>query len=543
MNTIHFGLKNSLSILLISLLLFSCSKSEEISPIKEEAFVNLNIEGLNYESDSEILANTKNNSAVSNDLIITQYTNDGLAIESKLSNANTLNSKIKNIKSNSIAALSQLQDRVKYLMLVYDERGKLITSREYTYKQESIESAILLFSNVSYTFVIVSARSTSFVPTIKNMNSLKDATIENVDADLLYWKKKTTLTKGNNFLAANLKPLFSEVTTTIQMDQNMTGTITAINNTIFHPVSNGVSLKLTDGSAIYGNINTAGKRVSFPSLGNGVRKVTSVPTTLLHSSTTAGYFNLGSIQVDGDSKNNIKVPNLNIKPGHRYNLVLTLKTCTEAVSGLNGFNWEFPEATKTINEGGFWTPRYVTYTGINVNGEFKKNGEVISFQFTEAGADYGFVYDILELDNAFNLEINGQPLFGTSVSTSEIQFQNNATSTTQNIEFEDGSQYQSMGNTNIPADKRVKAIWEFKGTVAKPAVRVVIGRNGDVLMYGSKTDQGTLFPLRLKNNAKFNTVKWNGGSATNIIKATTRVEGKTVMKSSGSGRKKVTCKN
>ncbi|WP_160068801.1 hypothetical protein [Sphingobacterium bovisgrunnientis] len=249
-----------------------------------------------------------------------------------------------------------------------------------------------------------------------------------------------------------------------------------------------------------------------------------------------------ALEVDNEIKNNITVAGLNFKPGHRYNLILTLRTCTQAVSG-NGFDWEFPQTSKTIRENG----KNVTYTGINFKPQnstttkFVKNGDIITFNFTEAGADYGFVYNITELDNAFNLEVNGTPIIGTSVTTGEIQFQNNATNTTQNIEFEDGSQYQSIGNNNITANKRVKAIWEFKGTVDKPVIRVVIGRNGDVRLYGSKTDQGELFPLRLKNGMQFNTITWNGGDLTNTIIATSRVEGKTVMDAYGSGVKKTSC--
>src|SRR5690606_27035051 len=121
------------------------------------------------------------------------------------------------------------------------------------------------------------------------------------------------------------------------------------------------------------------------------------------------------------------------------------------------------------------------------------------------------------------------------------QFQNNATNSTQNIEFEDGSQYKSIGSKTIPSNKQVKAIWQIKGSKSKPIIRVVIGRNGDVLMYGSKVDYGELYPLRLKNNLQFNKITWKGGNQTNTIIATTRVEGKTVMKANGAGQKKISC--
>ena len=53
--------------------------------------------------------------------------------------------------------------------------------------------------------------------------------------------------------------------------------------------------------------------------------------------------------------------------------------------------------------------------------------------------------------------------------------------------------------------------------------------------------KGELYPLRLKNGLSFNTVNWKGGDQTNHIKATTRVEGLTVMKFTGVGKKKIPC--
>src|SRR5690606_22413766 len=117
------------------------------------------------------------------------------------------------------------------------------------------------------------------------------------------------------------------------------------------------------------------------------------------------------------------VAGLNLKPGHRYNLTLNLRTCTQAVRG-NGCAWEFPQPSKTIRENG----KNVTYTGIDFKPQNPtttkcvNNGDIITFNFTEAGADYGFVYNMTELDNAFKLEVNGTPIIGTSVTTGEIQF-------------------------------------------------------------------------------------------------------------------------
>ena len=532
-------------------ILQSCQKTQSENIGIGDALLNINLTGIEYESQNEIRASNENidANAFSNKHI--QYVNENFHIESQLIpvNDSKTNNLKNNIKQNASAEILEIDKNIKYKILVYNAAGNLLASRDYAYKKDSDETAIPLNTYTDYTFVVVSSRSASDMPNIENINNLNNAKISTVDTDLLYWKsEKMKLKKGNNFLAVKLRPKFSEVTTTIIMDNTMTGSITSISNMTFNTVAQKASLDLKEGNLTFSPQIRTDKPCPIPTIYNQ-RTVTIPPVKVIHNGTTNGSLKFESLTVDGETKKNITISGLSFQPGRKYNLILTLKTCTQSVSGLNGFNWDFSETTKTINEGTTWRPNNVTYTGINFKPTgsntttFKKNGEIISFEFNEAGADYGFVYDILELDNAFNLEVNGTPLVGTSVTAHEIQFQNNATSTTQNIEFEDGSQYQSIGNNNIAANKRVKSIWEFKGTVAKPTIRVVIGRNGDVNMYGSKTDQGELFPLRLKNNLQFNTLKWKGDNQTNIIKATTRIEGKTTMKSSGSGRKKVTCDN
>lgn len=518
------------------ILITSCEKTREEIVSPEEATIVVNLEGINYESEEELYASTPTTSDEKEIPTHIQYVDKDFHIESQLIPVKENNKELLKGKNQNVAAVrSELGNNIRYTLLVYNNQtGNLVASKDYVYKQETNQSSIVLNTYDTYTFIVVSARSTSTVPTIQNVNKLSTATIKDVNADLLYWSKTTKLSKGQNYLAAILKPKFSEITTTLRMDQTMTGSITAISTTQFNPVVNNVSLKLSDGNLTYGTVSTTGKTVTFPSLGNGLRTITATPTTLIHSQTNSANLKFQSITVDGETKSNITVSGLSIKPGYRYNLILTLKTCTEAVSG-NGFNWAYEEKSKSINEGSTWWPNYVTYKGIEVDGTFKKNGEVISFQFTEKGADYGFIYDITELDNAFNLEINGQPLYGTDITKHEIQFQSNATASTQNIEFEDGSQYQTS---------QVPSIWTLIGNNTNPIVRVVIGRNGDVLMYGSKYSKGPLLPLRLKSTAQFknfNTITWKGGNQTNIIKATARIEGKTVMKANGSGRKKVSC--
>ncbi|WP_132777653.1 hypothetical protein [Sphingobacterium alimentarium] len=254
------------------------------------------------------------------------------------------------------------------------------------------------------------------------------------------------------------------------MDNLMTGAITNIINSTFSPVALNVELKLMDGSITFGSNATAGKPVIFPIIpAGGVRTITSEATAINQNLINGGVFKIATLEADGESKG-LEVKGLSFKLGVRYNLILTLKTCTKNVSDLKGLNWYYPEVIKNGQK------------GVMFDGSFKKNGTVISFDYIEAGADYGFVYDITHLDNALNLSVNGQPILGTDVTLTEIQFQTNAALTSQNIEFADGSQYEG---TNVEGGK-IRAIYSMEGTSSRPLLRIGISRYGEILIYGSK---------------------------------------------------------
>ena len=134
-----------------------------------------------------------------------------------------------------------------------------------------------------------------------------------------------------------------------------------------------------------------------------------------------------------------------------------------------------------------------------------ENGASVNFSLTPVGT--GFVLDITNMDNSFNLIINGTPL-----TTQEIQFQQSGTTTGQNIRFKDGSLW---GKNGIPQ------IYQFQyyGTVQPetPLVRFVIDENLDVKMYASKVSNGPLFELELFNGNAFNNFIWNATSSNNFI--------------------------
>lgn len=171
-------------------------------------------------------------------------------------------------------------------------------------------------------------------------------------------------------------------------------------------------------------------------------------------------------------------------------------TCYENVNG-EDFSWSYPSGT----------PSPVVET------------------FTQPGTNGGFVLDLFALDNSFNMNINGIQL-----ATQEIEFQQAGT-LGQNIRFVDGTIWEQGG---------IPAIWQLIGTPEKPIVRVIIDKNGNVTMYGSKTSGGDLMKLELFDGNTFNTVNWNQAT-NNTIEVTQTVVGLTLMAGTGYGRNIIDC--
>src|SRR5690606_9578552 len=115
------------------------------------------------------------------------------------------------------------------------------------------------------------------------------------------------------------------------------------------------------------------------------------------------------------------------------------------------------------------------------------NGDTHTFNAPET--DLGFVFDIYGLDNSFNLNINGVDL-----ATNEIDFQSNHPA--RNIRFADGDEY----GIDVPE------IWAMTGNSTTPLVRIRIGPNGNVSMFGCKFQGGPLEPLVPFNGTTFNLI-------------------------------------
>ncbi|MEN5233516.1 hypothetical protein [Sphingobacterium faecium] len=511
----------------------SCKSEDNAQVVSSGASVKVNI--IAAESESEII--TRADNKTSNTVPVgstTQTMNQPLgadhSLDISLTSVSSLTKQANagaNSAGNKAATVQQpLAVGTKYQLLIYDNVGKFVMKQTYTYGQEATAAAIKLDAGKAYTFIAVSTNSTSSVPTVADENNLSTAVVANINTELMYFKSTVNLKEGNNDLNVVLRHQYSEIKTTLHMDANTTGNITALVNPVFNTTHSSATLKLSDGVLTYNGIIPTGKSIVFPTLGTGTRTITSNSTLVIHPTTSTAVLNFGSLTIDRETKTNVSVSNLKISPGHRYDLDLTLKTCTQNVSGANGLDWNYAYTTGDCTSGNTGCKPGITKDGI-----FYANGKTISKTFTAPSADYGFVLDLTSLDNSFNMEVNN-----VKMATKEIQFQSNAMSP-QNIQFADGSKYEGInteGGANIPA------VYNMTGTAANPVVKIVISRFGEVTLFGSKKSGGPLYPLVLMSGTTFNNFSWSG-AGTNTVIVTQLIDGKTTIKGTGAGKKKIAC--
>ena len=156
------------------------------------------------------------------------------------------------------------------------------------------------------------------------------------------------------------------------------------------------------------------------------------------------------------------------------------------------------------------------------------SGTRLTRTFNAPAADAGFVFDIYELDNSFNMTINGVDL-----ATQEIQFQSGVANYPQNIRFKSyGSRW---GENGVP---QIYSLGSSTNTT--PIIRITIGPDGSVSMMGRRTISSGLEPLELYGGTRFNTVTWKT-TGSNTVDATMLVTGATVMRGLGVGKKIIAC--
>ncbi|CAM3493393.1 hypothetical protein ELOC111193_07990 [Elizabethkingia occulta] len=484
------------SLLALSFAVTSCRSTDnsiEENGINKSAFnVKINLKGIENIEELPVMQASANHRGINPGIVqkeIIPFDGDTF-VTATITSKSSIQTQAATKSRAATVVPKELAEGVKYRVIVYDKNGAYKDYKEFTYKKNETDG-FLLDGDGNYTFVAYSLNTNAGTPnTMVDKSPLSTAKIAGISGDLMYFKKNMTVT-GNkdNTLDIVLRHQFSRITT--KLDARQVGNISVVNNAVLTPAFTSADLNFATDAITYNNSITSGQAVNFPSPQNQPT-VTSDETQVIAKTNTAapeGILNIGTVTLDGVSKS-LKVDKVNITPGVKYNLNLRFGPCRQDIN-----------------------PK-----------EFAvKDGVAQDFSFP--ATDFGFVFDIYSLDNSFNLTINGVQL-----AVNEIQFQVGNATYPQNIKFQDGSAWQYGG---------IPPIYNMTGTKDTPLVRVVIGKDGSVSMFGSKVSNGPLFPLVLNGNS-FNKITWNT-TGSNTVRATQRVEGATNMSGQGTGKKIITC--
>ncbi len=521
----HHTLKHSLMLFTLLLFTLACQKKSEPGLQSLDAEIKISLTSMEFEdptitSETEQQSNSTLNAFNNRNRRMAfskgRTVDVSLTVEEPSKSNNNIS---KGLKAGAVR--KTLAPGILYGLLVYDNNGNYVTEKQYNYGTESTVAAIPLDGGSTYTFIAYSINNTSNLPSIINKQQLSTASIENIGTELMYFKTSKKVVTGINLLNVILKHQFSVVTTTLTLDPNLTGYITKLDQASLNPTYSTASLKLSDNSLKYNNLKTTGTTITFPQItGQGVRTITSSPTFFISPQNNIGTLDFGTITIDDEIKTKFKIPDIKFTPGLRYSLNIKFQTCTQDVSGADGMNWYFEKVTQG------------TETGIIKDGVFYKRGSTIEMPITAPGADYGFVFDISQIDNAFNMELNGVKL-----AKEELQFERGA-STAQNVRFKDQSYYQGVNTEG----GTIPAIFNMIGTQQIPLIKLVISKTGEVKLYGAKKSNGPLYELELFGTNSFNKFKWNtSAQGTNNVKITQIVDERTILIGYGSGKKKIAC--
>ncbi|WP_400261864.1 hypothetical protein ACFX5U_20120 [Sphingobacterium sp. SG20118] len=424
-----------------------------------------------------------------------------------------------------------LANGVKYAVLVYDQDGVLKSN--VSYNAEETNTLIALNAG-TYTFIAYSTNETS-VPTVEGENNLSTAYLKDISADLMYFKGTLEVKPGvTNTLNVTLKHQYSQVITKIFVAEGTIGTIGQIVAPTITPSHASASLTFADNKIVYNGEANQHVAVAFPGFTPGSLVATSTPTLLIHDELLKGAkLTFGTLEIGGVVNNNFSFENLNIVPGQRYNLNLEYKVCTGEVV-TSGMDWNF---LIYGNPGDGAVIRNFIVNDVFQVGPFNAaNGSIISKEITAPGADYGFVFNIYSLDNSFNMNVNG-----VNIANQELQFEvfEAGLGTAQTIGFTDGTRHGAGGIPQVWANG-------MAGNYAmqtNPLIQVNIDQAGNVTVFGRKSADGELLPMKMLDNKPFNNINWKGGAESNSVKITQRVDNATGIQGYGKGLKKGACKN
>ncbi|OPB94524.1 hypothetical protein [Elizabethkingia ursingii] len=339
---------SSLSMLSL-ILLFSCRGVDKGIDYgsKGEAHVKFKVSGWGYEEDKNFQAGLKKSAkneiqsklvkfSKDIDMLVEIKPNDGSQNNLQASSQNKLN-----IKSAPISW--GLEAGRRYRIIVYDKATeKYVTYQDYTIGQEATAAPMKLDFGKEYIFIAYAFLFTNDFPGAPSTDDLSKAkeslTNLNNNSGPLYFRKDDI---GPLSAATTIDIVFKTKIASMYFVLNSTiGDITGLSNVQISPNYVNSDFKMSNGDLIVtGAQNSLGVR--FDTTSGKTLTSRNVYVNGGAPLTTAGSLSIGSIIIDGVTRNNITVSNINIKPGFNYNVNINLRRSDPTVKPVDPkVNWE-----------------------------------------------------------------------------------------------------------------------------------------------------------------------------------------------------------
>jgi len=278
--------------------------------------------------------------------------------------------------------------------------------------------------------------------------------------------------KSNTTIKLKFKHQFAQINTIIKLDEQ-TKRYASIRGaggaSYIKPSYSKTKFKVSSGTitAAVQDLNDLGATVEFPFIefdDMSTYEIITQKATILNtpSNITEGKFTIEALTI-GDISRRVDIQNLNIKPGVKYNLVLTFNVPETTILGANPHFHFVDESTK--------------------------EGEIYTHTIELENPTYGAQIDLWYLDNSFNLTINGKDLF-----TRELNFEGFPL---HDVYFSDNTYYGyngTRGDINVIYWINQKAPRE-----ETPVVRLTIDENGKLQLFGRKKMSENLRELFIRN--------------------------------------------
>lgn len=218
----------------------------------------------------------------------------------------------------------KLDDGIKYRLLAYNIDETKVIDTVYTVGQ-NVGGGLVLNSGQTYTFVLYSILSKAEVPAAP-AGKLSTATFTSIDGntDFIHFRKTLTLTPGKNELNVLMKHIFSQLTTRI--NSTHVGNITTVKARVGdHYLSPTISL--SSGAILaYNNKASDGKHLPF--VHTSSTSSSNESTIICNDGVSTSTLTIDEITINNITKKAISIPGIQLAPGTRYILTLTIKSFT-----------------------------------------------------------------------------------------------------------------------------------------------------------------------------------------------------------------------